>query len=99
MSTFLLGAWMLGCGLMAYLSVEALDIGHALGSPPPAVTNIQEALGAETTTLLLRHVQQEQARRILEFLGTKRNPDRLRAGRVFYSGDAAPSVSRCCSPR
>lgn len=58
---------MLGCGLMAYISLVTLDVSHALGSPLAPMADIQKALGAERTTLLIRHIQQEQARTILSF--------------------------------
>jgi hypothetical protein len=66
-STFLLGAWILGCALMAYISVQALTTSASLASPVPAVTEIEQKLGYDLTAMLVRHVQQDQARAILRF--------------------------------
>lgn len=62
-SSFLLGAWILGCVLMVYISVRALQSpGLVLNSPPEPVTEIVKKLGYDTAQLFVRHVALEQTR-------------------------------------
>jgi uncharacterized membrane protein YphA (DoxX/SURF4 family) len=64
-STFLLGAWILGCGLMGFISVRALQSpGIVLNSPPPPVNEIVRKLGYDATAQFIRHAVQEQTRRV-----------------------------------
>jgi hypothetical protein len=64
-STFLLGAWILGCVLMAYISVRSLESpGIVLNSPPEPVAEIVKKLGYDTTAQFVRHAVMEQTRRI-----------------------------------
>lgn len=67
MAAFLLGAWIMGCALMAYISVHALETSSTLAAPVPPVAQVEAKLGQETATLFVRHIQQEQARAILRF--------------------------------
>jgi len=54
---------MLGCALMAYIYVRALQSpGVVLNSPPEAVTDIVKKLGYDATSQFVRHVASEQTR-------------------------------------
>jgi hypothetical protein len=65
-ATFLLGGWILGCLLMAFLSVRSLEINQAvLNSPPAPVADIVKKLGYETTSEFLRHATAELTRRMI----------------------------------
>jgi hypothetical protein len=64
-STFLLGAWILGCVLMDYIAVRALESpGIVLNSPPEPVADIVKKLGYDPTSQFVRHAVMEQARRL-----------------------------------
>jgi hypothetical protein len=64
-STFLLGAWILGCVLMAYISVRSLEsAGIVLNSAPEPVAEIVKKLGYDTASQFVRHSILEQTRRL-----------------------------------
>ncbi len=64
-STFLLGAWILGCLLMVFITVRSMESASAvLSSPPAPVVEIVKKLGYDTTAEFVRHVMAEQTRRL-----------------------------------
>jgi hypothetical protein len=64
-STFLLGAWILGCVLIDYISVRALEsAGIVLNSPPEPVGQIVGKLGYDSAAQFVRHSVMEQMRRL-----------------------------------
>lgn len=63
-STFLLGAWIAGCLLMSFVSVQNLRTPSlVLNTPPDAVAKITQQIGWEQMSGLLRHAAAEQTRR------------------------------------
>jgi hypothetical protein len=62
-STFLLGAWILGCLLMAYTTVRSLAFtGAILSDAPQPVADVVKKLGYDAAAQFVRHVMAEQIR-------------------------------------
>jgi hypothetical protein len=56
---------MLGCLLMAYITVRSMEsAGAVLGAPAAPVAEIVKKLGYDTTAQFIRHVMAEQTRRL-----------------------------------
>src|SRR5262249_52698239 len=67
MATFLIGAWLAGCILMASISVlTSRAPATTLDLPHPAVANLTRQIGHENMAQLLRHSAAEQSRFLLK---------------------------------
>ena len=66
-ATFLLGAWIAGCLLMAFIYVRTLESASiTLNSPPAPVSEIVNKIGYDATAQLVRHSTAEVLRRITD---------------------------------
>jgi hypothetical protein len=64
-ATFLLGAWLAGCLVMVFMSVQSSRAAASLmTSPMTQVKKMIDTLGAEPAALLLRHAAAEETRRV-----------------------------------
>ena len=61
----MLGAWLGGCVLMAFIYIRSLEAaGMVLNAPPPQAAEMTKKLGYEETAQFVRHVAAQQVRNI-----------------------------------
>lgn len=70
LAAFLIGAWLVGCLIMAYVSSQSYsNVERILGSPPGPVAKDLEDLGSDITRSLLRYEASELNRFLAQIWG------------------------------